>query len=85
MADAEIKEEKSLQLHTPAEFLKRIIGQPVQVKLLANIEYHGKLSCLDGYMNIALEESKELVEGKVTNKFGDAFIRGNTGKLIGTT
>lgn len=41
----------------------------------------GVLSCLDGYMNIALEQTEEHVNGVVTNKYGDAFIRGNNGNL----
>lgn len=40
----------------------------------------GILSCLDGYMNIALEQTEEHVNGKVTNRYGDAFIRGNNGQ-----
>ena len=39
----------------------------------------GVLSCLDGYMNIALEQTEEHVNGHVTNRYGDAFIRGNNG------
>lgn len=41
----------------------------------------GILSCLDGYMNAALENTEEVVNGKVTNKYGDAFVRGNNSKL----
>ena len=33
-------------------------------------------------MNIALEQTEEFVNGKVTNKYGDAFVRGNNGVLI---
>ena len=39
----------------------------------------GVLSCLDGYMNIALEGTEEVVNGVVTNSYGDAFVRGNNG------
>ena len=39
----------------------------------------GILSCLDGYMNIALEQTEEWVNGQLKNKYGDAFIRGNNG------
>lgn len=39
----------------------------------------GVLSCLDGYMNIALEQTEEYVNGVRTNSYGDAFIRGNNG------
>jgi len=41
--------------------------------------FAGVLSCLDGYMNIALEQTEEHVNGVVTNRYGDAFIRGNNG------
>jgi U6 snRNA-associated Sm-like protein LSm6 len=30
-------------------------------------------------MNIALEQTEEHVGGRVTNRYGDAFIRGNNG------
>lgn len=39
----------------------------------------GVLSCLDGYMNIALEQTEEHANGRITNRYGDAFIRGNNG------
>ncbi|KAJ3520089.1 hypothetical protein NMY22_g12899 [Coprinellus aureogranulatus] len=35
------------------------------------------LSCLDGYMNIAMEQTEEHVNGAIVNRYGDAFIRGN--------
>lgn len=44
--------------------------------------FSGILSCLDGYMNIALEQTEEHVNGAVTNRYGDAFIRGNNGMSI---
>jgi U6 snRNA-associated Sm-like protein LSm6 len=40
----------------------------------------GVLACLDGYMNIALEQTEEHVNGRVTNRYGDTFIRGNNGE-----
>ena len=44
------------------------------------ISFTGVLSCLDGFMNIALEQTEEHVNGVVTNRYGDAFIRGNNGQ-----
>lgn len=41
----------------------------------------GVLACLDGYMNIALEQTEEYVNGQLKNKYGDAFIRGNNGNF----
>jgi U6 snRNA-associated Sm-like protein LSm6 len=42
----------------------------------------GILSCLDGYMNIAMEQTEEHVGGSVVNRYGDAFIRGNNGASL---
>lgn len=44
----------------------------------------GVLACLDGYMNIALEQSEEYLNGQLKNKYGDAFIRGNNVLYIST-
>lgn len=62
---------------TPADFLKAVLGRPVVVKLNNATEYRGILACLDGYMNIALEQTEEYENGDLKNKYGDAFIRGN--------
>lgn len=39
----------------------------------------GELQSVDGYMNIALEQTKEYVDGRLRREYGDAFIRGNNG------
>ncbi|KAK0521679.1 U4/U6-U5 snRNP complex subunit lsm6 [Tilletia horrida] len=62
---------------SPNDFLKAIIGKPVIVRLNSGVDYRGILSCLDGYMNIALEDTREYYNGTERNSFGDAFIRGN--------
>lgn len=41
----------------------------------------GVLACLDGYMNIAMEQTEEYVDGHLKAKYGDAFIRGNNGMV----
>jgi hypothetical protein len=33
-------------------------------------------------MNIALEQTEEYVNGAVTNRYGDAFVRGNNGAFF---
>ncbi|VYS60926.1 unnamed protein product [Arabidopsis thaliana] len=74
---------------TPADFLKSIRGRPVVVKLNSGVDYRGAslsrtLTCLDGYMNIAMEQTEEYVNGQLKNKYGDAFIRGNNVLYIST-
>ncbi|KAF9168501.1 U4/U6-U5 snRNP complex subunit lsm6 [Actinomortierella ambigua] len=61
------------------DFTGFLIGRPVIVKLNSGVDYRGILACLDGYMNIALEQTEELVNGQVKNQYGDTFIRGNNG------
>jgi len=62
---------------SPSDFLKSIKGKPVVVKLNSGVDYRGILSCLDGYMNIAMGETEEYVNGQLKCKYGDCFIRGN--------
>lgn len=40
------------------------------------------MTCLDGYMNIALENTVEYVDGEQKNEYGDCFIRGNNGNRV---
>lgn len=40
----------------------------------------GELQSVDGYMNIALEQTKEFTNGKLRRNYGDAFVRGNNGE-----
>ncbi len=35
---------------------------------------------MDGFMNIAMEQSEEYVDGQMKARYGDCFIRGNNGK-----
>lgn len=57
----------------------------VKMKLTISFNYiSGVLACLDGYMNIALEQTEEYVNGQLKNKYGDAFIRGNNVLYIST-
>ncbi|CAO2821753.1 sm-like protein LSM36B [Amaranthus tricolor] len=78
-------EKGSSNTKTPADFLKSIRGRPVVVKLNSGVDYRGILACLDGYMNIAMEQTEEYVNGQLKNKYGDAFIRGNNVLYISTT
>ena len=64
---------------SPSDFLKAVLGRPVNVRLNSGTDYKGVLACLDGYMNIAMEQTEEYVDGQLTAKYGDCFIRGNNG------
>ena len=47
------------------------------MKLNNGTNFQGILASLDGYMNIAMEQTEELVDGQRKSKYGDCFIRGN--------
>ena len=67
---------------SPSDFLKAVLGRPVNVKLNSGTDYKGVLACLDGYMNIAMEQTEEYESGQLKAKYGDCFIRGNNGKHV---
>jgi U6 snRNA-associated Sm-like protein LSm6 len=74
---------KQMNKKTPSDFLKSIIGRPVRIKLNSgSIEYRGILGSLDGYLNIAIEQTEEYnANGQLQAKYGDCFIRGNNGTV----
>lgn len=65
------------QKRSPSDFLKSVLGRPVIVRLNSGTDHRGVLACLDGYMNIAMEQTEEYVDGQLKAKYGDCFIRGN--------
>mmetsp|Transcript_12800 Transcript_12800/g.24326 ORF Transcript_12800/g.24326 Transcript_12800/m.24326 type:complete len:94 (+) Transcript_12800:52-333(+) len=67
----------SARKYSPSDFLKSVLGRPVRVQLNTGLEYRGILACLDGYLNLALEQSEEFRDGQLQAKYGDCFIRGN--------
>jgi small nuclear ribonucleoprotein (snRNP)-like protein len=57
---SEEEEEEKRDITNPNDFLKAVIGSAVRVQLNSGIEYHGILTTLDGYMNLALENTEEV-------------------------
>lgn len=63
-----------------ASLVKNLIGKLVIVKIKDEIEYHGKLLGLDGFMNTYLDDAEEyLADGQKGTVMGEAFVRGTTG------
>uniref|UniRef100_A0A7S2UQ42 Sm domain-containing protein n=1 Tax=Attheya septentrionalis TaxID=420275 RepID=A0A7S2UQ42_9STRA len=80
-SDDQVASEKK---RSPSDFLKSVLGRPVSVRLNSGTDYRGVLACLDGYMNIAMEQTEEYVDGQLKAKYGDCFIRGNNVLYIST-
>ena len=55
------------------------------MRLVSGVDYRGILVCLDGFMNIALEQTEEFVGGVLRNRYGDCAIRGNNVLYISAT
>ena len=69
----------AIEKRAPGDFVRSLVGRPVGVRLSDGTEYRGILVCLDGFMNVAMEQAEEYSEGSLKNKLGDCFIRGNNG------
>ena len=78
-AGNKVDSKQSMAKKSPSEFLKQVLGKPVIVQLNSGVTYRGILACLDGFMNIAMEQTEEYVDGQLKNRYGDCFIRGNNG------
>ncbi|KAJ0178476.1 hypothetical protein K1T71_006299 [Dendrolimus kikuchii] len=61
----------------PKPFLNSLTGKSVLVKLKWGQEYKGLLVSADGYMNLQLANTEEVVEGTSTGNLGEVLIRCN--------
>ncbi|KAF8892319.1 hypothetical protein CPB84DRAFT_1816234 [Gymnopilus junonius] len=65
----------------PAQFLKGIVGKRVIVRLTSGVDYRGSACVLGVFWMMLIDawyrSTIEHVNGIVTNRYGDAFIRGN--------
>ena len=71
-----------MEASRPLDALNRARDKRVVVDLKNGKQYVGALKAFDIHINIVLENTEELVDGKVTKKIGTAFIRGDTIILI---
>ena len=72
----------TVKLNSGVVYRGRFKGTSTQIMpSLALTFFSGELQSVDGYMNIALEQTKEFVNGKLRRNYGDAFVRGNNGEL----
>ncbi|MHA1237326.1 MAG: U6 snRNA-associated Sm-like protein LSm6 [Candidatus Hodarchaeales archaeon] len=62
---------------TPLQTLEKSIGKAITVTLKSNQSYTGRLKITDQYMNLVLEDCSEMEDGKITKRYGRAFLRGN--------
>ncbi|MGH2638602.1 MAG: LSM domain-containing protein [Rhabdochlamydiaceae bacterium] len=61
----------------PLNVLQKAINKEVSVRLKMELEYRGKMSSVDPYMNVILVDATEYSGGAPAANYGKVVIRGN--------
>ncbi len=61
----------------PLNVLRRSLNRKVAVRLKSEIEYRGKMSNVDSYMNLILVDAEEFDGSDLLANYGKVVIRGN--------
>jgi len=67
----------SQQGKRPLNVLQKAINKEVSVRLKMDLEYRGKMSNVDPYMNVILVDATEYSGGNPSANYGKVVIRGN--------
>ena len=65
------------QVKRPLTVLQKATNKVVSVKLKSELEYRGKMSSVDPYMNVILVDAEESENGAKKANYGKVVIRGN--------
>ncbi len=65
------------QAKRPLNVLQKAINKQVAVRLKSDIEYRGRMSNVDPYMNVILVDAEESENGSKKANYGKVVIRGN--------
>jgi small nuclear ribonucleoprotein len=65
------------QTRRPLAVLQRATNKQVSVRLKNELEYKGKMSNVDPYMNVILVDAEESENGSKVANYGKVVIRGN--------
>jgi small nuclear ribonucleoprotein len=61
----------------PLKVLNNSINSIILIRLKDSTEYKGRLKEVDSYMNMIIENAKEMIDGNDVAKYNEIFIRGN--------
>ncbi len=61
----------------PLKVLNNSINSIILIRLKDSTEYKGRLKECDSYMNMIIENAKEMIDGNDVAKYNEIFIRGN--------
>jgi small nuclear ribonucleoprotein len=65
------------QAKRPLSVLQKAANKQVSVRLKSELEYRGKMSNVDPYMNVILINAEESENGAKKANYGKVVIRGN--------
>ena len=65
------------QAKRPLNVLQKATNKLVSVRLKSDLEYKGKMSNVDPYMNVILVDAEESENGSKKANYGKVVIRGN--------
>jgi small nuclear ribonucleoprotein len=65
------------QQRRPLTVLQKAINKVVAVRLKSELEYKGRISNVDPYMNVILVDAEESENGAKRANYGKVVIRGN--------
>ncbi|MBD3352411.1 MAG: ribonucleoprotein [Candidatus Lokiarchaeota archaeon] len=61
----------------PLKILNKAVNSVILIRLKDGTEYQGRLKEADSYMNMIIEDAKEIIDGNIAVKYSEIFIRGN--------
>jgi len=61
----------------PIVYMTKNVSNHVRVRLKNDLEYRGRLSQCDSYMNLIIDDATEYNDGEPNAEYGNIFIRGN--------
>ena len=61
----------------PLQMLQKAVNKHISVRLKSDLEYKGRMSNVDPYMNVILVDAEEYYGGTLSANFGKVVIRGN--------
>lgn len=61
----------------PLTALQKSTRRRVTVRLKNEVEYKGKMSNIDAYMNLIMTDAEEIHDGKTIANYGRVIVRGN--------
>ena len=67
----------SQQSKRPLNYIQKAVNKEVSVRLKMDLEYRGKMTNVDPYMNVILVDATEYSGGNPSATYGKVVIRGN--------